>query len=64
MLAELEEAYRTGAITEVDPRLLKEIPTFVYSDQGKPEAAANCHDDCIIADAICWQMRHHPFVTF
>lgn len=60
MLSEMEEAIRTWQITEVDQRERDEMRTFVYSEDFKPEASAQCHDDCIIWDAICWQMRKYP----
>lgn len=55
MLDEHNEAVRKGHI-EVDQALLTEMMTFFHIN-GKPEAISPNHDDCIIADAICWQMR-------
>lgn len=61
MLDEHEEAIRKGDI-EVDEYLLKEMMTFYRNSSGKPEALAKFHDDVIMADAICWQMRKYPIV--
>lgn len=64
MLSELEEAVRNWVIVEVDERQKKEMEVFAYNDNFKPEAMLPHHDDCIIADSICWQMRKFPYLTF
>lgn len=64
MLSTLEEDYRKWNITEIDPRLKEQIPTFIYDDNFKPQAINPYHDDAIIADAICNQMRNFPYLTF
>ena len=55
MLDEHEEAIRKNLI-EIDEFLLQEIYSFVNID-SKPQASSGSHDDVIMADAICWQMR-------
>ena len=57
-IREYEEAVRTGVINEVDERLRSEMYSFVYNDKKKPEALLWSHDDAIMSDAICRQMRH------
>jgi hypothetical protein len=34
--------------------------TFIYNDKMKEVAQEWCHDDGIMADSICWQMRKYP----
>lgn len=59
LVNDLEEAVRKGLVFEVDERERAEFPTFVWH-HGKPEAIDPNHDDLIMADAICYQMRHEP----
>lgn len=54
---EYEEAVRTGVVNEVDERLRSEMFSFVYNEKKKAEAIEWSHDDAIMSDAICWQMR-------
>ena len=60
LMAEYKVAINEGYITEADPRLIKEMYTFIYNEKGKEEAQTNYHDDAIMTDAICWQMRKSP----
>lgn len=57
LISEYEEAIRLWYINQVDQRLRNELFTFVYNDKKKPEAILGTHDDFIISDAICYQMR-------
>lgn len=57
MINEYEEAIRRAFITQVDERLRSEMYSFIYNEKHKPEAQQGTHDDAIIADAICYQMR-------
>lgn len=61
MLAELEEMYRKWA--EIDKRTFEELQYFVYASDRTPSASSPHHDDCIIADAICNQMRKFPYFS-
>ena len=45
----------TGSLIEMDDELKEECFTFVVKNT-KPQADNNCHDDVVIADAICLQM--------
>jgi hypothetical protein len=38
--------------------------TFVYNEKKKAEALEWCHDDMIMADAICYQMRNERINTW
>jgi len=58
MISEYEEAIRTDIIKEIDDRQESELYTFVYNEKNKAEALEWCHDDMIMADAICYQMRN------
>ena len=60
LMAEYKVAINKGLITEADPRLIKELYTFIYNEKGKEEAQTNYHDDAIMTDAIAWQMRKSP----
>ncbi len=57
LISEYEEAFRMWYLKEYDYRCYEEMFSFVYNEKGKPEAQIWSHDDCIMADAICWQMR-------
>lgn len=57
MINEYEEAIRRSFITQVDERQRTEMYSFIYNEKHKPEAQQGTHDDAIMADAICYQMR-------
>lgn len=57
MINEYEEAIRRSYINQVDERLRTEMYSFIYNEKNKPEAQEGTHDDAIISDAICYQMR-------
>jgi len=58
MIQEYESAIRTWVITQIDESHQSEMYTFVYNDKNKPEAIQWYHDDDIMSDAMCYQMRH------
>jgi hypothetical protein len=58
MISEYEEAIRCWYIKEIDKRWQDEMFTFVYNDNSRPEAQLWSHDDYIISDCICYQMRN------
>lgn len=58
MIQEYEMAIRTWLITQIDERQQSEMFTFVYNEKNKPEAIVWYHDDEIMSDAICYQMRY------
>ena len=59
-MSEYKMAINNGYIKEADERLIKEMHTFIYNEKGKEEAQTGYHDDAIMTDAICWQMRKSP----
>lgn len=61
MINDYEEAIRKWYITEVDDRHKTELYWFVYNEKKKPEAQSWSHDDAIMSDAVCYQMRHEVF---
>lgn len=62
MIQDYETAIRTWIITQIDERQRSEMFTFVYNEKNKPEAVVGCHDDDILSDAICFQMRYERVI--
>jgi len=52
LLGYLDDAIRQGSIHIHDPITQGELLTFVIKPNGKAEAQAQCHDDCVIALAL------------
>ena len=52
LLSLLDEAIRQMSITVHDPITQHELLTFIIKANGKAEAQAGCHDDCVIALAL------------
>lgn len=52
ILAELEEALRTDLVKINSTRTCDELMTFIISDNGKPEAEKNHHDDLVMSLAL------------
>ena len=61
MLDEHKEMVKNGLL-EMDKELQDECYTFVIINR-KPQADDNCHDDVVMADAICCQMLKTPKFT-
>lgn len=63
MLDALEELVREGRITIPSADTVREMTTFVRTQDGahpgRPEAQEGCHDDTVIALAIANQLRAH-----
>lgn len=62
MMGEYEVAVRRGYMREYDERVRGEMHTLIYNARNKQEAAPWCHDDGVIADAICYQMRKARYI--
>jgi len=58
MLDEHKELIKDG-LMQMDKALRDECYTFIIKN-SKPQADTNCHDDIIMADAICCQMLKTP----
>ena len=56
MLGELKEAIDAKQLTIYDKKTIDELGTFIVNRNGKPEAAANTHDDHVMSLAIAWQL--------
>lgn len=54
---ELRRDVRDFNVTINDKTTLKEMLTFVVTESGKMEAEEGCHDDTVIATAICNHVR-------
>jgi hypothetical protein len=53
LISMLDEAIRQMAISIHDPITQQELLTFVVKATGKAEHQSGCHDDCVIALALC-----------
>jgi len=67
LLKEYEEAVRLRRTIVHSSDAIGEMSTFIMNKSGKYEAMGSCHDDRVMARAICWQMmkhKQHPKVGF
>ena len=64
LMEDYKIAINKGHIVECDERVIKEMHTFIYNDKMKEEAQVGYHDDGIMTDSICWQMRKYPLAEF
>jgi hypothetical protein len=53
LIGTLDSALIRGDLIVRDPLTLGEMHTFVVNATGKPEAQRGCHDDCVMALALC-----------
>ena len=56
-MSDYKEFINKGYIRETDPRIQKEMFTFVFSPSGKEQAQTGYHDDGIMSDAVSIQSR-------
>ena len=63
IIGELVEAMREGAHLVNDRTTLEEMLTFVRNEKLRPEAEEGAHDDCVMALAIAWHIRHQQRMT-
>jgi hypothetical protein len=61
LVDQLEQALRTSAIALHDAGTVDQLSTFVYNDDGRPEADEGYHDDDVLALGIAWQVRRRSF---
>jgi hypothetical protein len=64
LMEDYKVAINQWFITESDERVIKEMHTFIYNDKMKEEAQVWYHDDWIMTDSICRQMRKYPLTEF
>lgn len=60
LMRDYKVAVKDKLLTQQDERIKTEMFTFIYNDKMKEVAQEWCHDDGIMADSICWQMRKYP----
>lgn len=64
LMEDYKIAINQWLITECDERIIKEMHTFIYNEKMKEEAQIWYHDDWIMTDSICRQMRKYPLIEF
>ena len=64
MMTDYKVAVNNWEIVEQDERIKSEMFTFIYNDKMKEEAQIGYHDDWIMWDAICFQMRKYPVAEY
>lgn len=60
LMQDYKKAIKDHLILQQDPRVKAEMFTFIYNEKMKEEAQIWHHDDWIMTDAICLQMRKYP----
>ncbi len=63
IIDQLRAALREGDITIRDKTTLRELLTYVVTEEGKMEAERGCHDDCVMSLAICNHIHEGRFNT-
>jgi hypothetical protein len=56
MLGDLKQAIDGKLIRVYDQDTVDELGKFIVNKKGRAEAAANTHDDAVMALAIAWQL--------
>jgi len=64
IMTDYKVAIKDWIIKEQDERVKAEMFTFIYNDKMKEEAQEWYHDDWIMWDAICYQMRKYPVAEY
>ena len=63
MIAQLVEVFQDHPEFFTDRALLKEMLTFVYNEDHRPEAMVGKHDDMVMAAAIAYASRNQQEMT-
>ena len=63
MIAQLVEVFQDHPEFFTDRELLKEMLTFVYNEDHRPEAMVGKHDDMVMAAAIAYASRNQQEMT-
>lgn len=63
MIAQLVEVFQDHPEFFTDRALLKEMLTFVYNEDHRPEAMVGKHDDLVMAAAIAYASRNQQEMT-
>jgi hypothetical protein len=61
IIDKLRADVRDGEIELTDATTVREMLTYVVDEGGKMEAEKNCHDDCVMALAICNHIHEGNF---
>lgn len=64
LMEDYKLAINKQEIIDQDERVKKELYYFIYNDQMREEAQVGYHDDWVMTDAICFQMRKFPLAEF
>jgi len=64
LMTEYKIAIKEWDILEQDERIRAEMFTFIYDENMKEDAQDWYHDDWIMWDSICWQMRKYPIAEY
>ena len=64
LMSGIKEAIKNQYITQMDPRVLKEFFSFIYDSSMKEVAQQGHHDDGVMTESICYQMRKFPLIAF
>lgn len=56
MIGEYLTAFNARLIKHYDAETIEQHQTFIVNRMGKPQAAANTHDDAVMASAGVWQL--------
>jgi len=56
LVGDLKNAVDSRSITIYEEETINELYSFIISQNGKPEAEYNAHDDRVIPMGIVWQM--------
>jgi hypothetical protein len=60
----LRASLREGEIELNDKTTIREMLTYVVTEEGKLEAEQGCHDDCVMAMAICNHVHVRQFTPY
>ena len=63
MIAQLVEMFQDHPELFTDRTLLREMLTFIYNEDHRPEAMVGKHDDMVMAAAIAYASRHQQDMT-
>jgi hypothetical protein len=63
MISDYAQAIREENVIIKDMDLFNECITYIIGEDGSANAESGCHDDLLIADMICFQVRKRFYMT-
>lgn len=63
MIADYGQALRQETVIIKDLDLFNECVTYIIGEDGSANAESGCHDDLLISDMICFQVRKRFYMT-